>query len=132
MKSANLQKNLQKRKNAYHFGSQAEILSINYFANLGYHFMSKRYKTPYGEVDLIMRSPEDYYVFIEVKARKKNESVFYSISERQKKRILSASLSFLQKENLQNVIMRFDAVFVMEKEGYFDSSYPPSLGWFFM
>ena len=42
----------------------------NYIENLGYSCIEHRYRTPYGEIDLVFKNANSL-LFVEVKARKK-------------------------------------------------------------
>jgi putative endonuclease len=50
-------------------GQRGETLARQYLERLGYTFVGSRFRTRYGESDLIMRDG-DLLVFIEVKARR--------------------------------------------------------------
>ena len=51
------------------FGRQGEQDALEKALLKGYLLLDKNYRTPYGEIDLILFSPEGEIVFAEVKAR---------------------------------------------------------------
>jgi len=51
------------------FGYQGEQDAAQRARARGYLLLERNYRTPYGEIDLILRSPEGELVFAEVKAR---------------------------------------------------------------
>ena len=51
------------------FGKQGEQDAAERAIRRGYGILERNYRTPYGEIDLILRSPENEIVFAEVKAR---------------------------------------------------------------
>ncbi len=51
------------------FGKQGEQDAAERAVQRGYTVLERNYRTPYGELDLILRSPENEIVFVEVKAR---------------------------------------------------------------
>ena len=51
------------------FGRQGEQDAAERAIRRGYSVLERNYRTPYGEIDLILRSPENEIVFAEVKAR---------------------------------------------------------------
>ena len=57
-----------KKKKSYWFGVFAEYYVICLFAIFGYRFLTRRYKTKLGEIDLIFRKG-NAVVAVEVKAR---------------------------------------------------------------
>ena len=50
-------------------GRQGEGDAADYAMKQGYALIRRNYRTPYGEIDLILRSPEGELVFTEVKSR---------------------------------------------------------------
>jgi putative endonuclease len=112
---------IDEKHQAYQWGLEAEDFVVSYFKNKGFALVKKRYKTPHGEIDLIVSDKAGTFVFAEVKARKSKQNLLYTISEKQKKRILNACLFFLQTEtNLHVSSMRFDALFVVKDKGLLD------------
>ena len=51
------------------FGHQGESDAADQALKRGYALIRRNYRTPYGEIDLILRSPEGELVFTEVKSR---------------------------------------------------------------
>ena len=88
-------------------GRRAEEVAWNYLNRKGYHLLEKRYRTPYGEIDLICKD-QDILVMVEVKYRKRN--VMEAIEERQKQRITQACEFFLAQYSESFEGIRFDAV----------------------
>ena len=77
----------------------------------GYKIIRHRYKTEYGEIDLIA-SKEKLLLFVEVKSRKviPNHEI---INIKQKKRCCEAAMYFLsQNQTFSNFTMRFDCFFI--------------------
>jgi putative endonuclease len=96
------------RKLAYNHGILAEILVAWLYRLRGYRLISKRQRTPFGEIDLIMRR-SNFLVFIEVKARKKNTNHASAFSERQQKRVFQAAEYYFHKNFYgQNLKTRID------------------------
>jgi len=92
-------------------GIEAENVVSNYFENLGYEIIARRYKTRHGEIDIIASNAEQI-VFIEVKYRKNINDCYEAISESQIRRIRNATEVFLSSKNLCSKPLRFDAVFL--------------------
>ena len=51
------------------FGHRGEVDAADRAMKQGYALIRRNYRTPYGEIDLILRSPEGELVFVEVKSR---------------------------------------------------------------
>ena len=91
----------------HNFGADAENLIAEKYIEWGYSIVSRRYRTPYGEIDLIAKK-ENVLVFIEVKARKDPVTDEY-ISKSQIRRNNNAAQFFLFTYNhYQNHKIRFD------------------------
>lgn len=65
----------------------------------GYAVIDRNYRTPYGEIDLILRSPENEIVFVEVKAR---TGTFFgypesAVNKRKKSHILRSAYYYLRR-----------------------------------
>jgi putative endonuclease len=103
----------KKRKKANKRGQLAEVFAATYLILKGYKVLKRRYKTPLGEIDLIVRKGK-VIAFVEVKARKTLEDAAYSITDRQKKRIEGGARVFLgNNPNYGEYFCRFDAILVV-------------------
>lgn len=91
----------------------AEQIAQEFLEKKGLIFIAKRYKTPYGEIDLLMKEQETI-VAIEVKFRKTMEICHYSIQPKQQIRIENALLHFAQTHELLNSFLRFDALLISQ------------------
>lgn len=97
------------RINAYKKGSWAESFASLYFLSKGYKQLKRRYKTRYGEIDLILQK-KNLIVFVEVKARKNIEDALHSIHAKNRSRIENAAQQFLaENPDLSSSEMRMDA-----------------------
>ena len=110
-------------------GRVAEAVAITFLTAKGYALIKRRYKSPSGEVDLIMRKG-DVTAFIEVKARTSHDEAVQSLSTTQARRIAAAALHWMaQDEAANNGTCRFDIVAVNSTlipthiENAFDGAY---------
>lgn len=92
-------------------GTQAELVALAYLQQDGFSLVEQNFSTTDGEIDLIMRK-DDFLVFIEVKSIKdtENYSIYDRLTETKKKRIRKSIDSWLNKNDLQECIWRFDYV----------------------
>lgn len=96
----------------YKKGIWAEIIAALYLTLKGYRILVRRYKTRYGEIDLVARRGR-YIVFIEVKARPNRQIGLEAITPKSQQRILNAATAFVQRHPIyQNYVWRFDAMVV--------------------
>lgn len=102
----------RKKRRAYHRGIMAEYLALAQLALKGYRPVAMRYKTPFGEVDLIMRRGKTL-VFVEVKARRTQSEAAVAVHFKNQSRVMQAALHFLSKHrNYESYQVRFDVCLV--------------------
>ena len=100
------------RLKAYHRGHRAEWLAALSMVLKGFRIVARRYKTPVGEVDLIVRK-RNLVVFIEVKARPDTQSALDSISRSAQRRIEAAGEWWITKQkDGARLSWRFDVIAV--------------------
>ena len=100
------------RQQAQSHGHKAENLALWYLRLKGYRLLARRYKTPLGEIDLIMRKA-DTTVFIEVKARATVDASLYAVTPQQSRRIAQAASLFASRDAKTALgLQRFDIVVV--------------------
>lgn len=100
------------RSKTYSLGIEAEELAAKYFELLGFSITARRYKTKYGELDLIVQN-ESEVVFVEVKGRKKSTQVDNIITSKQLMRNYAAAELFLSIfPEYQDYNCRFDLIIV--------------------
>lgn len=105
----------------YARGVRAEEEAERYLEALGYKILRQRYKTKFGEIDLIVQK-DNLLCFVEVKMRRNIAEALESITPRAQKRIENSALFFLS-ENLDymNCDMRFDVIAMSySKDGTLD------------
>lgn len=101
-----------RRQTAERKGRRAESLVVLVLRLKGYRIISRREKTPKGELDIIARRGR-VLVFVEVKARRDFAEGIQSVSYRQIKRIIAAAQYWRgTRENYQNFVCRFDIILV--------------------
>lgn len=84
----------QKRHQANKKGQWAEAFAAAYLQCKGYRILRRRYKTRYGEIDLIAQKGR-VVAMVEVKARRTIGGALESVTPRNQKRIEAAAHSFL-------------------------------------
>ncbi|MDH5723349.1 MAG: YraN family protein [Alphaproteobacteria bacterium] len=100
------------KETSYSKGVQAEKLAKAYLERNGYKVIQVRYKTKYGEIDLVARK-NNILCFIEVKARAQKSDALEAVTARSRKRIENAASLFLaENPDCNHCDMRFDVVTV--------------------
>ena len=98
------------RRSAEQAGRFAELIALFYLRLKGYRLLAHRYKSPMGEIDLIMRKG-DTTAFIEVKQRASTDAAILSVTAYQAKRISAAARSFMGRDGKAAMqFCRFDIV----------------------
>jgi putative endonuclease len=104
-----------KRKDAFLRGVSAEGRASLYLAAKGYRTLAKRWKSPAGEIDLVVKRGR-LIVFVEEKARGSLDAAAESVLPRQRRRITAAAEAWLatHPEHTSHDL-RFDAVLIAPK-----------------
>lgn len=103
-----------KRETNYAKGVAAEDLALKYLQKGGYEVLHTRYKTKFGEIDLIAQK-NNVICFIEVKIRQSIEEALYAVTPKSRKRIEQSALFFIsQNPEYQKCDMRFDVIAITE------------------
>ena len=101
---------------AFQTGLSAEARAAAYLMAKGYRILAKRYRTPYGEIDIVARR-RNLLAFIEVKARASLDEAAYAVTARQQARIINAAQAWLQvwlvaHPEHADFELRFDAMLI--------------------
>jgi putative endonuclease len=97
---------------AFRTGLSAESRAAVYLMAKGYRILAKRFRTPYGEIDIVARR-RNLLVFIEVKARASLDDAAYAVTPRQQARIIDAAQAWLMTHpEHADFELRFDAVLI--------------------
>lgn len=96
---------------SYSRGVWAEEEAVKRLRKGGYKILAQRYKTRYGEVDIIARKG-DMLVFVEVKLRARAEDSLYAITPKNRRRVEQAALYYMAEhaEETDGLGMRFDVM----------------------
>ena len=97
---------------AFRTGLSAEIRAAAYLMAKGYRILAKRFRTPYGEIDLVARK-RNLIAFVEVKARATLDEAAYAVTPRQQARIIDAAQAWLMAHpEHAEFELRFDAMLI--------------------
>ena len=97
---------------AFRTGLSAESRAAALLMAKGYRILAKRFRTPYGEIDLVARK-RNLVAFIEVKARANLDDAAYAVTPRQQQRIIEAAQAWLiAHPEHANFELRFDAMLI--------------------
>jgi putative endonuclease len=100
------------RQIAFRFGISAESRAAAYLIAKGFRIAARRWKSPVGEIDIVARR-RGLLIFVEVKARERLDDAAWSVTDRQRGRIIAAAQAWLAAHpDHANHDMRFDAVLV--------------------
>lgn len=100
------------RQAAYRHGHVAEAVAMLVLLAKGFRPIARRYKTPLGEVDLIVKRGRTL-AFVEVKARAQREEALDSVGPAAERRIVDAADLWLAKHPAAaGFDLRYDLVVV--------------------
>ena len=97
---------------AFRTGLSAEARAAAYLMAKGYRILAKRFRTPYGEIDIVARK-RNLVAFVEVKARASLDDAAYAVTPRQQPRIIDAAQAWLMAHpEHAEFELRFDAMLI--------------------
>jgi len=100
---------------AFQTGISAESRACVYLIAKGYRILARRFRTPYGEIDVVARR-RNLLAFVEVKARATLDDAAYSVTPQQQQRIVAAAQAWLMAHPEHATFeMRFDVVLIAPK-----------------
>lgn len=101
------------RRRAERRGRVSEFLAALWLTLKGYRVVALRYRTPFGEVDLIAMKG-DLAVFVEVKARRDESLAVNAVAPAAQARIRSAGDAWLSRQpDAHRLSQRYDIVAVL-------------------
>ena len=94
-------------------GLVGEDLAARELASRGYAILERRYRTEYGEIDIVAQDG-DTLVFVEVRAKATAEfgTAAESITDVKKRKVTRMAVDYLSRRNIANRPCRFDVVAV--------------------
>ena len=102
--------NQKNKRTTYQTGIIAEQIAIYALRLKGYRILAQRYKTRYGEIDIIARH-KNAIVFIEVKARQGEDEALSAVTHKMKTRIENAARDYISRNPVvQELSVRFDFI----------------------
>ena len=100
------------RQVAFRFGLSAESRGAAFLIAKGFRILARRWRSPVGEIDIVARRYH-LLIFVEVKARERLDDAAWSVTERQRARIVAAAEAWLARypdERIRDI--RFDVILV--------------------
>jgi putative endonuclease len=102
----------RERVAAFRLGLSAESRAALLLIAKGYRIAARRWKTPFGEIDIVARRRQAL-VFVEVKARERADEAAEAVTERTKRRIIAAAELWLaHRPDDARCDIRFDVILV--------------------
>jgi putative endonuclease len=97
---------------AFRTGLSAEARAAAFLMAKGYRILAKRFRTPYGEIDIVARR-RNLLAFVEVKARASLDDAAYAVTPRQQQRIITTAQAWLMVHpEHADFDLRFDAMLI--------------------
>lgn len=102
---------------AHALGHQGEAFAEQFLKSLGYEILTRNYRSPWGEIDLIGRENGEVS-FIEVKTRQEDGwDAFEAVDPRKQRKIARTATAFLMEcFGSEEVNARFDVLAVWANE----------------
>ena len=97
---------------AFRTGISAEARAAAWLMAKGYRILAKRFRTPYGEIDIVARR-RNLLAFVEVKARASLDEAAYAVTPRNQRRIIDAAQAWLMTHpEHADFDLRFDVMLI--------------------
>jgi putative endonuclease len=97
---------------AFQTGLSAESRAAAYLMAKAYRILAKRFRTPHGEIDLVVKR-RNLVAFVEVKARATLDEAAFAITPHQQTRIINAAQAWLAAHpEYAEFELRFDAILI--------------------
>jgi putative endonuclease len=97
---------------AFRTGLSAESRAAAYLIAKGFRILSRRWKSPLGEIDIVARR-RGLLIFVEVKARATLDEAAEAVTQRQQRRVAQAAAVWLAANPKTTFTdARFDAILV--------------------
>ncbi len=92
-------------------GERGECAAAQFLKRSGYTIIERRYRSPLGEIDLIV-TDRRALVFVEVKTRRsaQYDHPAEAVDPRKQRRITRTALAYLRQHRLNNTPTRFDII----------------------
>ncbi|UCG14732.1 MAG: YraN family protein [Deltaproteobacteria bacterium] len=92
-------------------GHAGEQLAVRHLKRLGYRILSRNYRCPLGEIDIVARH-RGVLVFVEVKSRRSKAfgSPKLAVTLSKQRKLSQVAWHYLQEHNLAETSARFDVV----------------------
>jgi putative endonuclease len=105
-------------------GTWGEQQAARYLSQKGYRLVEHNYRTPYGEIDLVMEDNQ-FLVFVEVKLRKNSRygTPAEAVTPKKQEKLRNTALLYLQEVET-NKQPRFDVVEIYAPQGVDTSPVP--------
>lgn len=99
-------------------GIKGEDLAVGFLKKKGYKILSRNYKTPLGEIDIIAEDGETL-VFVEVKTRTDDSFglPFEAVDHRKKEKLRKVALYYLKNIRKKDAPSRFDVLSIQAGSG---------------
>ncbi|MFH1012859.1 MAG: YraN family protein [Candidatus Peregrinibacteria bacterium] len=104
--------------NKQSFGKQGEKIAIELLKNKGYQILETNFHKRSGEIDIIAKSPEGQYVFIEVKTRHGHGFGYpeEAVNPQKIRKIFTTAQTWLAMKKIETENYRIDVI-AIEYEG---------------
>lgn len=104
-----IDKQSQGQKN-YRKGLWAEMVAVWFLRFKGYRILKTRYKTKWGEIDVIAKR-KNVICFVEVKKRQTMDAARHAITEKNRQRIEKSALKYISDtRQAGDYMLRFDVI----------------------
>ncbi|HEX5276346.1 MAG TPA: YraN family protein [Fluviicoccus sp.] len=109
-------------------GAAAEDAALQFLTNRGFRPVSRNFRSPRGEVDLVM-TRDDLLVFVEVRYRSRGDfgGAIASVTAGKQQKIIATARYFLHhRPRFSGHAVRFDVIALTGSPGHWDIQWIPA------
>ncbi len=102
--------------NSKELGKAGEEIAVRFLRDNGFEIIEKNYRYGHGEIDIIVKDPDDgFTVFVEVKTRKNLEfgEPEYAMTKSKQKQVKKMAELYLYDKGIEEIDCRFDVVAIL-------------------
>lgn len=99
-------------------GNKGEDIAVKYLKKQSYEILDRNFGIRTGEIDIVAKE-NGQIVFVEVKTRSDRDPDYLdlAVNRSKQRRIMKAASYYLDKNDYNNLIARFDVIFVIKEHG---------------
>ena len=106
--------NMARSRHRQELGHRGEAEALHFLETRGYTLIAKNYRSPYGEIDLIVRDPRRQHMLVVVEVRTNSDPRFgdplESVNSHKQRQVAKTAQYYVVTRGLEQSEVRFDVI----------------------